>query len=213
MNRKLLFSFTLAWLLGTAIHAQTTPATPEQQQTMLDKITAASAQMQTLICDFEQTKALSILNEQIVSKGKMYYKQNGKLRWEYVSPYNYTFILNGDRILLQTESSKNVIDVKSNRLFREIVKVMINGVNGSGLTDLKNFTGKYYRSEKKWEVILTPVKKEMKQMFSSIKLTFNVSDFTVESVEMEEQNGDKTTIRLTDKKTNGKIEDRQFDID
>ncbi|MDR0756306.1 MAG: outer membrane lipoprotein carrier protein LolA [Tannerella sp.] len=189
------------------------PATAEQQKMMLEKIMAASGKMESLICDFEQTKDLSVLSEQMVSKGKMYYRKNGKLRWEYLSPYSYTFILNDKKILLQTETGKNVIDIKSNRFFQETVKIMISGVDGSGLTDFKSFTNSYYWSEKKWEIILKPVKKEMQQMFSSIKLTFDVDDFTVDCVTMEERNGDKTTIRLTDKKMNGTIEDRQFNID
>lgn len=206
-------SIAFAWLFGFATHAQMLPATAEQQTMMLARILAASEKMESLVCDFEQTKELSILSERMVSKGKMYYRKNGRLRWEYLSPYSYTFVLNDKKILLQTEAGKNVIDIKSNRFFQELVKIMINGVSGSGLTDVKSFTNGYYWSERKWEVILRPVRKEMRQMFSSIKLTFNVDDFTVDSVEMEERNGDKTNIRLTDKKVNGKVEDRQFDID
>ncbi|MDR2119763.1 MAG: outer membrane lipoprotein carrier protein LolA [Tannerella sp.] len=214
MERKVFFlTLVIAWLYGAAIHAQMLPATAEQQKVMLEKIMAASEKMESLICDFEQTKELSLLSEKMISNGKMYYRKNSRLRWEYLTPYNYAFVVNDKKILLQTESGRNVIDIKSNRFFQEIVKIMINGVNGSGLTDLKNFTGSYYRSDKKWEVVLAPVKKEMKQMFSCIRLTFNVDDFTVDNVEMEERNGDRTNIRLTGKKQNVQIEDRRFHID
>ncbi|MDR1406505.1 MAG: outer membrane lipoprotein carrier protein LolA [Tannerella sp.] len=207
------FLFAMAWLCCLTAHSQTAPATPEQQKMMLEKIMAASDRMESLICNFEQTKELSLLSEIIVSKGKMYYRKNNRLRWEYLSPYKYTFILNDRKILMQTENSRSVVDVKSSQLFQEIVRIMINGVSGSGLTDLKNFTNSYYWSEKTWEVVLEPVKKEMKQMFARIKLTFNIDDFTVDRVEMEERNGDKTNIRLTDKKRNDDIEDTQFHID
>jgi outer membrane lipoprotein-sorting protein len=214
MNRKVFFAIALAWLTGGfALYAQMQPATAEQQKMMLEKITAASERMESLVCHFEQTKELSLLSEKMISHGTMYYRNSGLLRWEYSSPYNYAFVLNGKKILLQTETGRNVIDIKSNQFFQEIVKVMINGVSGSGLTDLKNFAPLYCWSEKKWEVSLAPVKKEMKQMFSAIKLTFNVDDFTVDNVEMEERNGDRTNIRLTDKKINEKIEDRRFNID
>jgi outer membrane lipoprotein carrier protein len=213
MNMKGFFLFAMAWLCCLTAHSQTAPATPEQQKMMLEKIMAASDRMESLICNFEQTKELSLLSEIIVSKGKMYYRKNNRLRWEYLSPYKYTFILNDRKILMQTENSRSVVDVKSSQLFQEIVRIMINGVSGSGLTDLKNFTNSYYWSEKTWEVVLEPVKKEMKQMFARIKLTFNIDDFTVDRVEMEERNGDKTNIRLTDKKRNDDIEDTQFHID
>ena len=189
-----------------------TPATADQQMLMRRQITDVSEKMESLICDFEQTKKLSILNEQILSKGKIYYLKNNRLRFEYFSPYSYIFILNDQKILFQTENSKNVVDVKSNRFFQEIAKIMLNGVNGSGLTDFKNFTVRYYWDEKKWDVIFVPLKKEMKQMFSSIKLTFNANDFMVDRIEMDEPNGDKTIMRLTNKKLNDKIEDTYFRI-
>ncbi|MDR1331498.1 MAG: outer membrane lipoprotein carrier protein LolA [Tannerella sp.] len=213
MNRKIFYSVAVAWLFVLTVRSQTAPATPEQQKMMLGKIMGASAGMGSMVCDFEQTKELSLLSEKIVSKGKMYYRKNGLLRWEYLTPYRYAFVLNGDKILMQTGNSRNVVDVRSNRFFQELVKVMMSGVNGSGLTDARNFTSSYYAGDRKWKAVLVPVGKEMKQMFASIRLTFSVDDFTVDSVEMEEQNGDKTIIRLTDKKLNAEIDDTQFHID
>jgi outer membrane lipoprotein carrier protein len=190
------------------------PATPEQQQLMLEKITASSANMKSLICDFEQVKALSILNEKMISKGKMYYRDDNCLRWEYSSPYIYTFVLNDKKIMMQAEAGKkNVIDIKSSKFFQEIIKVMMNGINGNGLKDVKSFTINYYWSENQWRVNLIPFQKEMKKMFSTIKLTFNVQDYTVDKVEMEEQNGDTTTILLSGKQFNKKIEDEKYSID
>jgi outer membrane lipoprotein carrier protein len=189
------------------------PATKEQQQLMLEKIEASSKKMKSLICDFEQTKELSILNEKMVSKGKMYYRQENCLRWEYVSPYTYTFVLNDNKILMQTGKSRNVMDVKSSKLFQEVVKMMVNSINGNGLTDIKNFTAAYYWSGKEWKITLTPLQKEVKKMFSVIELTFNVKDYTVDQVKMNEPNGDTTLIRLSGKQFNLKIEDEKFAID
>jgi outer membrane lipoprotein-sorting protein len=201
------------WLFAQALQAQTTPATPEQQAAMLETLTAASRTMESLTCTFEQTKSLSILDGKVVSRGRMYYVRSDRLRWEYTSPYVYTFILNDNRILMQTDGSRTVVDVRQNRLFQEIVRVMVGGVNGSGLTDGRNFSSRYYRGAKTWEVVLEPLKKEMKQLFAVIKLSFNVMDYTVDRVEMQEPGGDTTVILLTDKIRNSKIEDKLFDID
>ncbi|GHT09324.1 hypothetical protein FACS189432_06290 [Bacteroidia bacterium] len=189
------------------------PATSAQQQLMLEKITASSAQMKSLICDFEQVKELSLLNEKMVSKGKMYYRNDNCLRWEYNSPYLYTFVLNDKKVMMQAEAGKtNVIDVKSSKFFQEIIKVMMNGINGNGLKDIKSFTINYYWSENQWQVHLIPLQKEMKKMFSTIQLTFNVKDYSVDKVEMEEQNGDTTTIVLSGKQFNKAIENAKFII-
>jgi outer membrane lipoprotein carrier protein len=206
--------FTAILLFSINLNAQTlVPATPEQKQLMLEKITASSARMKTLICDFEQIKELSILNEKMVSKGKMYYRNDNHLRWEYIAPYIYTFVLSDKKIMMQAENSKkNVVDVNSSRFFQEIIKIMMNGINGNGLTDIKSFTVNYYWSKNQWRVNLNPLQKEMKKMFSTIRLTFNVHDYTVDKVEMEEQNGDTTVILLSRKQFNEKIEDEEFTI-
>ncbi|GHT01300.1 hypothetical protein AGMMS49525_01640 [Bacteroidia bacterium] len=213
MKRVLFFVVVLFFSIN--VNAQKlVPATSEQKQLMLERITASSANMQSLICNFEQVKELSILNEKMISKGKMYYRSDNCLRWEYTSPYIYTFVLNDKKIMMQAESGKkNVIDIKSSRFFQEIVKVMMNGINGTGLKDIKSFTVNYYWSENQWRVNLIPLQKEMKKMFSTIKLTFNVNDYTVDNVEMDEPNGDTTTILLTGKQFNKTIENAKFTVD
>jgi outer membrane lipoprotein-sorting protein len=90
--------------------------------------------------------------------------------------------------------------------------MMMNGINGNGLKDIQSFTVNYYWSENQWRVNLIPLQKEMKKMFSTIRLTFNVKDYSVDKVEMEEQNGDTTTILLSGKQFNEKIADEKFII-
>jgi outer membrane lipoprotein carrier protein len=212
--KKILF-FWVVWGFSFSLGAQKlVSATSEQQQLMLEKIAASSAEMKSLICDFEQVKELSILNEKMVSKGKMYYRNDNCLRWEYSAPYLYTFVLNDKKIMMQAEAGKkSVIDVKSSKFFQEIIKVMMQGINGTGLKDIKSFTVSYFWSENQWRVHLIPLQKEMKKMFSTIKLTFNVKDYTVDKVEMEEQNGDVTTILLSGKQHNKTNENAKFIIE
>jgi outer membrane lipoprotein carrier protein len=189
------------------------PATAEQKQYMLEKISAASVAMKSLICDFEQTKDLSILSEKLVSKGKMYYRNDKRLRWEYFSPYTYTFMLNDKKILLKSESGKNVIDINSSRFFQEIVKIMMSGISGSGLSDVKSFQINYFYSENLWMVDMIPVQKDLKKMFSAVRLTFNLKDYSVDKVEMNETGGDTTVILLSNKQFNRTIEDEIFMLD
>jgi outer membrane lipoprotein-sorting protein len=216
-KRQVVVAYSV-WILCASvslnIHAQEiVPASRAEQQEMMEKIGIASQKMTNLICNFEQVKDLSILNDKMISKGKMYYRNDNCLRWEYLSPYQYTFVLNDKKILMQAGDSRNVIDLKSSKFFQEIVKIMMNGINGSGLTDLKSFEARYYKKGTEWEVHLLPLQKDMKQMFSTIKLTFNTKDYTVDQVEMNERNGDATVIRLFDKQFNNKIEDDTFHID
>jgi outer membrane lipoprotein-sorting protein len=212
--RKMLWSAIAVLALHAGARAQEfVPATGEERQVMLEKIGEASRQMRSLACDFEQVKELSILDEQMVSRGWMRYRQDNRLRWEYVSPYRYTLVLNDQKMLVETEKSRNVVDVKSNKLFQEIVKIMMNSINGRGLTDVRSFSAAYYQREKEWKVALVPVQREMRRMFSVIELIFNVENFTVERVRMEEPNGDTTLITLSGKEFNGNLGDEIFVVD
>jgi outer membrane lipoprotein carrier protein len=189
------------------------PATDGQRQLMREKIEASSAKMESLVCDFVQTKELSVLDEKMVSKGRLYYRNDRCLRWEYLSPYLYTFVLNDRKILMQTEKSRNVVDVSSGKLFREVVKIMMNSISGNGWADSESFRAAYYWGEREWKITLVPLQKELKKMFSLVELTLNVKDYTVDQVKMDEPNGDFTLIRLSGKQFNPKIEDEKFAVD
>ena len=45
------------------------------------KLNEATQKINTLECDFVQEKNLSVVAEQVISKGKFYFKKENKLRW------------------------------------------------------------------------------------------------------------------------------------
>jgi outer membrane lipoprotein-sorting protein len=206
--------FALASLLPAGAGAQAfLPVADGEERVVRERIAEASREMVSLTCDFKQTKELSILDEKMLSVGRLYYRQANRLRWEYLSPYRYTFILNDKKILMEAETSRNVIDVQSSNLFQEIVRIMMSSINGDGLADIRSFTAAYYRGEGAWRVTLVPVRREIKKIFSLIELTFNTNDYTVDSVRMEEPNGDATFIELSAKQFNTGLADEVFTID
>ncbi|MDR2499384.1 MAG: outer membrane lipoprotein carrier protein LolA [Tannerellaceae bacterium] len=212
--KTVVISIIIAWTsIAYAIAQDYREASPQQQKQMLQKITEASSRMKSLACDFEQTKELSILNEKMSSKGRMFYRNDQCVRWEYSTPYAYTFVFNNNRILMtQADGKQSVTDVKSNNLFQEIVKIMISSIDGSGLTDSKSFTSKFFIAGDDPMVTLTPVRKDVRRMFATIKLFFTAKDYSVDSVVMEESNGDNTTIKLTNKRYNETINPSLFAI-
>ena len=188
------------------------PATETQKKEMMQKITEASEQLKTLRCDFVQKKTISILSDEMVSEGKMSFKQTNKLKWEYTKPYLYEFVMNGDKVMMNSGNTKNVIDVNSSKVFREISKIIVSGINGSGIFDTSKFTAQFKVGAKDNMVILMPKQKELKQMFSAIRLRFNKLDYTVNSVEIEEINGDVTHIEMKNKQINKELSDEVFTI-
>jgi outer membrane lipoprotein-sorting protein len=61
-------------------------------------------------------------------------------------------------------------------------------------------------------VVLIPKQKEIKQLFHKIYIRFNKLDYTVNIVEIEELNGDKTFIEMKNKQINKELNDEIFII-
>ena len=205
MKRLLILLFVLV-----SVHLSLMAQQNEAQ--IRQAITQAASTMKTMQCDFTQTKHLKMLNDKMTSKGRMYYQQTNRLRWEYTSPYSYTFILNDDKVLLKNKQRNDVIDVNKNKLFREIARIMMNSVVGTSLTDDKSFKSTIATNGNEWIASLLPQRKDLKQLFQKIILHFNKHNAMVKQVELIEKNGDRTVIELNNIRTNEKISADMFTI-
>ena len=185
-------------------------ATEAEAKAMVAEINKTAASIRTLACNFTQVKTLSFLNDKMTSQGRMCYDASGKLRWEYTSPYTYTFILNGQQVHIQSAKNRQTIDIRQSRLFQGIAQVMMNSVTGRNLTSNKDFACTFYTQGDVWVADLVPQRKDMKQMFSIIRLRFDSKRRMVSQVEMNEKRGDVTVITLKDIKTNETINQNLF---
>ncbi len=174
------------------------------------RIQQAAAAIQTIQCDFIQTKQLKMLNDQLVSKGKLYYQKSDKLRWEYVSPYAYTFILNGHQVLLKRSNRSDVMDAGKNKVFKEIAQIMMSSVTGSALTDNKRFKVSMAEQDGEYVATLWPQQKTMKQTFQKMVLHMPKQQAMVTSITLTEKNGDQTIINLKNIRLNETIGANQF---
>lgn len=180
------------------------------QDAIIAKINVAVSKIETMQCDFVQTKHMKMLNNKMVSTGIMAYKQSDKLRWEYKKPYTYVFILNGTKVYLKKESRNDVIDIKQNKVFKSIAEIMMNSVIGKCLTNNKEFKVSISDVNNQWVASLIPQKKELKQMYSKIILYFGKASSIIQKVEMIEKNGDKTIIELKNVKLNKPVNANSF---
>lgn len=204
--KRLLF---LILILSHIIPLSAQQLTEEQ---IKQKVNQTASAMKTMQCDFVQTKHLKMLNNDFVSHGKMYYQQSNKLRWEYTSPYSYTFILNNNQVLLKNKQRNDLIDIKQNKLFREIVRIMMSSVIGNCLTDDKNYKVSVAAIGNEWVATLLPQRKDMKQMFPKLILHFNAKKSVVNTVELYDKNGEKTIIELKNIRINETIHPHMFVI-
>lgn len=206
MKRVLFFLMALCLCLLNLSAQKVNEAKVKQQ------INAVASKMKTMQCDFVQTKYLKMLNDKMVSRGKMYYQQSNKLRWEYTYPYTYTFVLNGSRVLISKGKRNDVINVNQSKFFKEIARIMMNSVVGKCQTDSKDFKVSLTGASAEYVATLYPQQKQMKQMFQKIILHFNKQNSTVSKVELIEKKGDRTIIELKNVKSNAPINAKVFGI-
>lgn len=182
------------------------------EQQIISEISKSTSSIKTMQCDFVQTKSLKMLGDKMVSKGKMYCQQPSKLRWEYTTPYTYTFVLNDNNVMLKSGSRSDVIDINQNKMFKEIARIMMNSVLGKLLTEKKDFSVTVKQNGKQYVATLTPLRKDLKQMFTQIVLHYDIKEKMVKTVVLKEKNGDSTTIELTNIKKNSPINASVFEI-
>ena len=197
-------------LCSASLSAQYQKATEEQKNEVVSKITQASSNMTTMQGDFTQVKELSFMDDKVTSEGKMYYKKTNKIRWEYIKPYKYVFSMDGQNVRMTTGDKTDKVPVRQNKMFGEISRVMTGGISGSGLVDSPDFDSQFMVGKDDYQIILTPKKKEIKDLFSTVQLYVGKSDNRIRSVELVEKSGDKTTITLKNVKVNAVIDDKIF---
>lgn len=186
--------------------------TEQQKQDVITKLNQTSASIQTMSANFSQTKYLSMLSDKMVSDGKIYYSKSDKLRWEYTSPYQYLFIFNGTKVYVGNNSKQNIIDTNTNKVFKEIARIMMNTVTGTALSNNGDFETALSEDNNQWIVTLTPKKKELKSMFTKVVLYFNKKSNIVSEINIFEKNGDRTNIKFSGIQTNKSIDATLFNI-
>ena len=197
---------------GIAVLLSATPVCHAQDRygRIMDRIAAAQAWIQSLQCDFVQEKSVKMLGDKMTSKGRMCCTLPDRLRWEYTSPYSYTFLLNGMKVTLLRGERADVVDAGRNKMFREIANIMVGSLTGKWLTDGKSFRTKVSEAQSEWLVTLTPQSRQLRAMFSQIVLHFNRQQAAIVGIDMHETNGDTTSISLVNIIKNRHIDERLY---
>jgi outer membrane lipoprotein-sorting protein len=206
--------FLLSWVFFIAIiaHAQYTGYAPVADIAKFKTdFSAATLKTASIKSDFVQEKNLSMLSEKISSKGKFWYKKESRVRMEYTTPYVYLMILNKDKVYVKDGQKENKISTKSNKLFQQINKIMIDCMQGTALNN-PDFKTKVFENKNSSLIELTPITKGLKDLFKTITVIADKKDFSVTSILMQELSGDNTLIRFTNKELNATIADNLFTI-
>jgi outer membrane lipoprotein-sorting protein len=168
-----------------------------------------SSQINSIISNFTQEKVLSALTEKITSTGNFRFKRSDKVRIEYIQPFSYLVVMNGDKMMVKDGEKQNQVSMRSNKLFQQINRIIIDCIQGT-ILDSRDFSTKIWESETSFLMEMEPASKNLKNFFDTVVLIVDKSDYSVHSIQMNEPSGDHTIITFTDKKLNVSVQDAVF---
>jgi len=209
MRKWLIIFYCLCTLQAGAQYAGYKPLTGMDE--FRQHFTKAAQTTQSIQCDFTQEKNLSMLSDKIVSTGKFWFKRENMVRMEYEKPSYYLLVINGNNIKTKDGQKENKVSAKSNKVFEQVNKMMIDCVQGTAL-DNKSFTTKVFEGDKSYLVELTPTVKSLQSIFKTINLYVDKKDYSVVKMDMLEQSGDNTLISFLHKQMNVNIPDALFSV-
>ena len=181
-----------------------------QSNELMASLTEAAASMQTMQCRFVQSKTMAMLAEPSVSEGRMYFSSPDRLRWEYVTPYPFALVVNGERIVKVTDGKAEVLEGNSGRMYQGIVGMIMGSASGKKLFDTSAFDVVIYDDGALWKAEMTPKRRDMKRMFSQLVFHFDKKTQVIDHVEFVEPKGDKTTLQFQDIRLNQEIGEEKF---
>jgi outer membrane lipoprotein-sorting protein len=196
-------------LISTSNFAQNKFVPIQNQEKFEHEFANYGNNLLSLTCDFIQEKHLEYLSSSIISEGKLWYKKENMVRWEYLKPFKYLVIKNQNKITLIDENRKQEYSKKPNKAFQFLNDILSGSVNGSLLTD-DRFTFNVSENDIQYLVELTTVAEEDKKIFEKIHLYYAKIDKAVCMIKMIEPNNDYIFLKFENRKVNTNIDNQLF---
>ena len=185
----------------------TTSGTVTNIQCVVEQLQRTYQTANTLLADFEQIYTYSVYQRTQTSKGRLFIKKPGKMRWDYSSPETKVFVSNGD-VLWVYEPSK--AQAYKRPLKDAELPIAIRFLMGEGNL-LDEFSAKLGTvTDTTITAILTP--KQTKTQYKELRLVVNRKDFMVVETLITDPVNNTNRVRFSALKTNESLPDRGFEF-
>jgi len=173
-----------------------------------DQIKNAAGQVNTVRCDFIQEKHLKILANPLISKGVLYFKVPGSLRWEYISPVRSILLMHNGKTKRFIMRKDDFIEDSSANLqaMGFVLKEITMWLNGR-FDENPQFTAILKAGHK---IVLLPKEKSFSMMIQKIELMLSNTPGIIKSVTIYESDNSFTKLFFKKSILNGKIDDSMF---
>lgn len=208
--KNLIWKFSLLIILlfvGNLVLAQLSAT---EIKSLKQNIDNTAKGLTSLESEFTQTKHLDFMENDVKSSGKLYFKSKNKIRWEYSSPFHYYVIFNHEKMFVNDNGKKKETELSKSKLLKDLNKIMLGTVNGSGVLDETKFKISYSKSGADYIAKMIPTDATYKKYIKQIDLTFDGKTYLLKKIKTTEPSLDYTLIEFKNQKKNASISDEKF---
>lgn len=208
MNKfKILLTFLTAVFISSFV-AQDGFKEIKNPSAVLAKLQEVSKATKTISTDFTETKHIAVLTTPQIATGKMYYKQQDKMKWMQQKPFEYIILINGEQLRIK-DNGKEKSFSEGGKIASRINKFMMGLIQGD-YQDSRGYTSKFFESGDRYLVELTPTVKSLSKVYDKLELYFDKKEYRLHRIKFFEASGDLRDVEFHDQIYNGKIEESVF---
>lgn len=200
-------------LLAATISLQLNAQTKKIQDidAFKQKVNKVASSIKTIECDFVQTKHMEIFNEDIISSGKFYYQNEDKICLDYLKPAKYIIVINGNKIKTVTDGKKNIVNLKSNKVMKEM-RSMLTACMSGNITQISGYKMEFFEDNKFYLIKIIPTSQDVKGYISQFDVYMDKNDMSVSKLRITEKGDNYTDYQFKNKKFNQLTNENVFSV-
>jgi outer membrane lipoprotein-sorting protein len=167
-------------------------------------------QVNSIQCEFTQTREVSILANPVSKTGTFYFVKPGNMLLAF---HDGDFIkMTSQWFEMKTGSNVTTTSVTSNPMLRSLSSILSACVVGDFNKMSSGFAVSYKQQATEWVITLTPQRGKAASKISSIVISFDKRDMSLNELKMVEKSGDYTAYRFTKKQFNVAVDSKLFNV-
>jgi outer membrane lipoprotein carrier protein len=197
-----------ALAIAAAAHAE-----PPSLQSLVEHVDAASQKVETLAGEFTQKNRVKLFKQELVSKGRVYFRKPRQIRWEYLTPDPSVLILDGNKATLTApDAAPQVFDLDKDATMRAIFEQLLTWLGPGSLQQARDdYELAAGGTAAQPELTLTPKPTSaVAKAFTRIQLVLDGKSWLIRAIKLIEKNGDEKEIVFTHLQRNAKLPENAF---
>ncbi len=194
-----------------AVHAQNT-LDSVATATLLVQIRQAAQSVKSLSCNFEQIRTSNLLQDSILSRGKMLFRAPNELVWIYDEPKKIRFVVTSTgEVNIHVDGKEKNLGSTQKKYLKQMSRFLLNLISGNYLNALNDFRTEIAPQNGGGYILhLYPKKKELRRLFKQFILQLRPDLQSATSVTLIEKRGDRTHIIFRQLELNTPIDTTLF---